>query len=156
MSIIQLHYGRGSVELDISRLNVLGILKGKEIISEQSESAILQEKLQSTGNFFTVRSTVLVLASDITRKIGTEKFLPLLLDKLESLGLSKSRVQVIFSTGLHRAQSAEEHRFLLGDYLGKIEAVDHDCDRAHVDLGATSFGTAIGLNPLVEWADFII
>lgn len=156
MTEVKLPYGRGFYGLDCSNLNILGFLRGQDMPAEKEEDLLIKEKLQNLADCVGSRSKVLIIASDITRKVGTEKFLPLVIEGLQRPGLPNSQIRVLFSTGLHRCQSRSEHRSLLGEYFGKIEAVDHDCDGDFVNYGTTSFGTEIKLNFLVDWADVII
>jgi lactate racemase len=156
MTKIKLPYGRGFYGLDCSKLNILGLLRGKDMPAEREGELLIKENLENLADYVGSKSKVLIIASDITRKVGTEKFLPLIIGKLRSLGLSNSQIKILFSTGLHRSQAKAEHEFLLGQYLGKVKAVDHDCDGKFVDYGVTPFGTRIRLNPLVDWTDIII
>ena len=156
MAEIKLPYGRGSYGPDCSNLTILGFLRGQEIPAEREEELLIKENLQNLANCVSSKLKVLIIASDTTRKVGTEKFLPGMIEELQRLELPNSQIRVLFSTGLHRPQSQAEHKFLLGEYLNKIEAIDHDCDGEYVDYGVTSLGTRIRLNPLVDWANVII
>jgi nickel-dependent lactate racemase len=153
---IQLAYGRERLWLESWPENLLGILRAKEIKPQADELTLISRGLDNLWQYVAPKSKVLIIASDITRKVGTEKFLPVLVERLSGLGLRSEQMKVLFSTGLHRPQSQAEHRFLLGESHGKIEAVDHNCDQESVDYGVTSAGTRIRLSPLVDWADTII
>jgi nickel-dependent lactate racemase len=155
MTEIKLPYGRGFYGLDCSKLNILGFLRGQDMPAEREEELLIKENLQNLADCVSSKSKVLIIASDITRRVGTEKFLPLIIERLQNFGLDSGQIKILFSTGLHRPQSQGEHKLLLGKYFGKIEAIDHDCDVDFVDYGTTSFGTEIKLNPLIDWADVI-
>lgn len=156
MAGLRLPYGKNYVDLGIADLNLSGILKGKSFNSDKSEELIIKEGLQDLSSYVNASSKLLIIASDFTRKVGTEKILPLLVNRLEQLGIPTVQIKILFSTGLHRFQTEAEKKSLLGELYGKIEAVDHDCNGESVSFGRISFGTEVSLNPLVRWADLII
>ena len=101
---------------------------------------------------------VAIVTSDITRYTGSELYLPVLVDELNRCGIADRDIEIIIALGIHREQSAEEHRKILGPLFGRIAIHDHDCDdRAElVDLGRTSSGLPVCINQRVMTADRVI
>jgi nickel-dependent lactate racemase len=101
---------------------------------------------------------VAIVTSDITRYTGSELYLPILVDELNRCGIADRDIEIIIALGIHREQSAEEHRKIVGPLFGRIAIHDHDCDdRAElVDLGRTSSGLPVCINQRVMTADRVI
>lgn len=73
------------------------------------------------------RESVCIVISDVTRYSGAEIFLPEVVEELAAAGVRESDITVLFSTGIHRAQTDEEQRQIVGaDWFGRIRCVDHD------------------------------
>ncbi|MCK4508929.1 MAG: DUF2088 domain-containing protein, partial [Desulfuromonadales bacterium] len=83
---------------------------------------------------------IIIITSDITRYTGSEIYLPILVEELNCCGIPDHDIEIIIALGIHRKQSTEEHRRILGDIYGRITVHDHECDDPEqlVDLGQTS------------------
>ena len=69
----------------------------------------------------------------------------------EKVGVPFENIIVLIGLGTHRKNSAEEQKILTGAYVYDHVAavVDHDCDAPDlVDIGTTSYGTKVLVNPL--------
>lgn len=101
---------------------------------------------------------IVIITSDITRYTGSEIYLPLLIAELNRCGIPDENIEIIIALGIHRKQSAEEHRKILGALYGRITVHDHECDDPEqlVDLGQTSSGLPIQINQRVVAADRVI
>jgi nickel-dependent lactate racemase len=83
--------------------------------------------------------SVLLVVSDTTRPTGSAQLVNLLVRRLVQLGVSPSRIAVIFATGIHRRVSDEEKRELLTPFIvQRLKIIDHD---AYDPAKLTSFGT---------------
>lgn len=102
--------------------------------------------------------TVAIVTSDITRYTGSEVYLPILLAELNAIGIPDDAVEIIIALGIHRKQTAAEHRKILGPLYGRIAVYDHECDdpAALVDLGMTDSGIPVQVNRRVVEADRVI
>ncbi|MBL8223236.1 MAG: DUF2088 domain-containing protein, partial [Bryobacterales bacterium] len=92
---------------------------------------------------------VAILVNDITRLTRTDLFLPLLIAELNAAGVPDRDLFIVFATGIHRRQTPEEHRRILGDEIARrIRHLDHRCedDSALVEVGVTSFGNRVEIN----------
>ena len=101
---------------------------------------------------------VVIVTSDITRYTGSEIYLPILVEELNRCGIGDDAIEIVISLGIHRKQSAAEHRKILGPLFGRIAVYDHECDdRTELnDLGMTASGLPVQINRRVVAADRVI
>jgi len=101
---------------------------------------------------------VVIVTSDITRYTGSEIYLPTLVDELNRCGIPDHDIEIVIALGIHRKQSAGEHRKILGSLYGRIDVYDHECDDCEqlADLGVTSSGLPVQINRRVIEADRVI
>jgi nickel-dependent lactate racemase len=102
---------------------------------------------------------VAVVVNDITRLVHSEVFLPVLIDELNAAGIPDCDIFIVFALGIHRKQSREEQRRVVGDEIARrIDLFDHDCyDRENlVHIGRTSHGNEVLINRRVYDADRVI
>jgi len=97
--------------------------------------------------------SVCIVSSDVTRPMPTALVLPALLEELAAAGVTRDRVTVVFGLGIHRPQTEEEHRKLVGPAIyGTVRLLDSDAaDMVH--LGTTSRGTPVDVFGPVARAD---
>jgi nickel-dependent lactate racemase len=102
---------------------------------------------------------VAILANDITRRVHSELFLPVLIDVINSSGIPDRDIFIVFALGLHRQQTPEEQHQIVGEEVARrIALFDHDSrDRQNlVTLGRTSRGNEVRINRRVYEADRVI
>ncbi len=101
---------------------------------------------------------VVIVTSDITRYTGSEIYLPLLVGELNRCGIADNHIEIIIALGIHRKQTTDEHRKILGTLYGRIAVHDHECDDPAqlVDLGCTSSGLPVQINRRLMAADRVI
>lgn len=102
--------------------------------------------------------SVVIVTSDITRYSASEVYLSLLVDELNHCGIQDQDISIVIALGIHRPQTPEEHRKILGGLYGRIAVYDHDCDDEQqlVDLGVTDGGIPVQINRRVVEADRVI
>jgi nickel-dependent lactate racemase len=101
--------------------------------------------------------TVAIIASDTTRSTGSHIFLPIIVKELNASGIPDTDIDIIIALGIHRMQTEDEHRRLLGGELyERIRPVDHDADNDLFSCGKTSRGTEVSINHHVADADRVI
>ncbi|MGD9091306.1 MAG: nickel-dependent lactate racemase [Anaerolineales bacterium] len=112
----------------------------------------LQEMVQP-GN------KVIIISDDNTRITPTQLIIPLLLDSLNNAGIPDKDIQIIISSGTHRAMTAEELDEKYGDpVMSRVQILPHkykDPDSL-IHFGRTERGTDIWVNRHVVEADFRI
>lgn len=101
---------------------------------------------------------VVIVTSDITRYTGSEHYLPILVERLNGLGVPDQDIAIVIALGIHRKQSEAEHRKILGPLFGRIAVYDHECDDSAqlVELGTTTTGIPVRVNRSVVEADRVI
>ncbi|HPJ25547.1 MAG TPA: nickel-dependent lactate racemase [Synergistaceae bacterium] len=133
---------------------------------EISEEAVIRRALENPIGTSRLRDmvspgeSVCIVVSDITRawqRMGV--YLPYLVEELEAGGVRDGDMHFLCSTGTHRSQTEEEHRFILGPELAdRFTLIDHDCrdEKALVFLGTTSFGTPVKIHKLALECDHLV
>jgi lactate racemase len=101
---------------------------------------------------------VVIVTSDITRYTGSEHYLPVLIERLNRIGVADVDIEIVIALGIHRAQSVHEHQKILGPLHGRIAVIDHDCDNPAqlVTLGVTAGGVPVMVNRRVAEAERVI
>lgn len=101
---------------------------------------------------------VSIVVDDHTRpNHHTRVLLPMVLEKLRSLGVPRARVRIVVATGTHRAPSGEELRNIMGGawptYGDRV--VIHDCRRDLVCLGELD-GVPLEVNRVVASSELVL
>lgn len=159
--MLQLKYGTGAFSCDLPEARVLQadclpVAEDAERLVERAlESPIGTPPL---AEIVTAGEKVVIVTSDITRYTGSEVYLPLLLNHLNLLGIPDADIEVVIALGIHRKQTPEEHRKILGAAYGRVRVHDHECDDPAelVDLGITAKGIPVRINRRVVEADRVI
>ncbi len=101
---------------------------------------------------------VVIVTSDITRYTASEAYLPILIAELNRAGVADDDIEIIIALGIHRKQTIEEHKKIIGDLYGRIKVTDHECDdpQALLDIGTTTSGLPVKVNKSVAAADRLI
>jgi len=117
-----------------------------KLIGEALENPI---GFESYDEFAEDADKLLVIVNDATRPTPTSKILKYLLPVLSS----HPDVKFLIATGVHRAPTEEEYRFIFGDtyevFRRKVYAHDARKDEDMVYLGKSKNGTEMYLNKLV-------
>lgn len=104
------------------------------------------------------KTNAVILISDMTRLCPSYEFLGPLLDELNRGGLPDFCIRIVIALGMHRKQTPDEIRQLVGgEVLERVQVINHsplpdDC----VHLGVTSHGTPIEINRFVAEADLLV
>ena len=161
MAKLELKYGNGAFSCNLPGARVLTA----EVPAPPADPAAvvrkaLEDPIASPPLEEVVRSgeRVVVVTSDITRYTGSEHYLPLLVDRLNAIGVPDGKVEVLIGLGTHRPQTETEHRKILGSLYGRVKVTDHQCDNPAelVTAGITSGGMTVKVNRRVTEADRVI
>ena len=162
MKKVDLPFGNGVIELEIPEENLSEIILPSEPESREDESSIVKKALSvpigSRRLFELINpgSRIAVIVSDITRPTPSAKLLPPLLEELRLGGAKDENITIVFALGLHRKQTEEECRKLIGDDIFEnFRCIQHDREHCR-HIGETSFGTPIEIFEEVLDADLII
>jgi nickel-dependent lactate racemase len=104
--------------------------------------------------------SVLLVVSDATRATGSAQVVNLLVRRLVQIGVSPSRLAVIFATGIHRRVTDQEQVELLTPFIvQRLKLIEHDAyDPAKLSsFGRTKSGVEVELNSaLREYSRVIV
>jgi nickel-dependent lactate racemase len=159
---ISLAFGSSTIELDIPERNISSVILPSEPERKEDSTSLIKKALENPiksrrlSEIVNPNSRIVIIVSDITRPTPTAKFLPLLLEELYLGGAKDENITIVFALGLHRNQTAEESRKLVGEEIyEKIRCIQHDTSRCR-HIGITSRGTPIEIFEDVLDADVII
>lgn len=102
---------------------------------------------------------VAIVVNDITRLARADLLLPPIVDTLNAAGVPDGDIFIVFALGIHRRQTDEERRLIVGDRIfERIRSFDHIAtdDASLVEIGVTSFGNRVEINREVWEADRIV
>jgi lactate racemase len=159
---MELKYGGTSFTLELPPERILAEILKPDLAAEieHPEIAILSalEDYSDTIRSFNPGEKVVIVTSDITRYTGSELYLPLLVDRLNSSGIMDNDIEILIALGIHRKQTDLEHRKIIGSLHRRIRVVDHDCDNPDgiVAIGKTTGGIDVEVNRRVVEADRVI
>ncbi|KAF0121525.1 MAG: hypothetical protein FD151_1191 [bacterium] len=163
--VITLKYGKKDLSFKIPSDNLLGIVTPKEIHPPIDTFGLIESVLNTPTSgppfdeMFRKGDRITIVVSDITRYTGSEIYLPVLIDRLNRIGVADKDIAIVFALGIHRQQLPQEHRMIVGDEVYKrIKVYDHNAfdSKNLVPLGKTDRGTRVEVNRLVAEADRVI
>jgi len=150
---VDIPYGRENIKVNVPEDYEILVpnkvkIKGEEKLIE----AALENPFgfESYDEFAEDADKLLVIVNDATRPTPTSKILKYLLPVLSS----HPDVKFLIATGVHRAPTEEEYRFIFGDtyevFRRKIYAHDARKDEDMTYLGKSKNGTEMYINKLVS------
>ena len=145
---IKIPYGKTEVHVCIPEKNLAYVITdGIPGIKKPDEGSIIKKALASplgSGRIIDLakrKKSACILVSDVTRPCPSFKFLPYIIDELNSGGISN--IKVVFGLGVHRKQTGDERIRLAGKYAaGRARLVDSDPAKCRL-VGHTSRGTPV-------------
>ena len=158
---MELKYGDTSFPLELPPARLLAVIRPPVPQPSGSPGEIVSAALDDCADIlrtFRAGERVVIVTSDITRYTGSELYLPLLVDRLNALGIRDEDIEIVIALGIHRRQTAHEHGKIAGHLYGRISIIDHDCDDPGklVYLGKTGAGVDVEINRGVAGADRVI
>ena len=102
--------------------------------------------------------TVVLVVTDITRKLPEEIILPSLLRELEAGGIKKKDITAVVATGTHRPNTPQEIREKFGNVVDEITFINHDAYNSEglIRLGISKGRIPLAFNRTVAQADIRI
>lgn len=160
-TVIQVPYHNTFISVRLLPVNLLGVVEPNDVSNPESVRSIIEQSLlhpDGDENFYEFMQRpgpLLVIVNDGTRPTPTR----LIIDHIVS-SLDKSDVTYIIATGVHRAPTDQEYRYIFGSHYEpcKSKIVVHDARKAEdmVYLGASKNGTEMYVNKLVMQVDKIL
>ncbi len=164
METLTLKYGKTSVSFNLNNKHY-EILQPSEIKPISNTEEFLTDVIDKPlgcpplDHIFSANDRILIIVSDITRDTGAKIFLPILLRRLNKIGILDARISILFALGIHRGLTDRERIDIVGEEIArKIEMFDHDPDnRDQMEyVGETLRGTPLLINQRVLKADGLI
>ena len=144
---LELAYGRDTVKFswDADQFAVISSdVTSEQPLSDFEVGAAIDAPIGSPPLDEIVNSddSVLIVVSDATRPTGSAQIVNLLVRRLVQVGVSPSRMAVIFATGIHRRVSEQEQRELLTPFIvQRLKIIEYD---ANDPARLSSFGKTVG------------
>ena len=162
MESIPLAFGNMVIELEIPERNLFSIILPSEPEKREETAFLIKKALENPiksrrlSEIVDPNTRIAILVSDVTRPTPTAKILPPLLEELYRGGAKDKNISIVFALGLHRKQTEEESKKLVGEEIyTKIVCIQHDTRRCQ-RIGVTSRGTPVEIFEGVIDADIIV
>ncbi len=148
---VKLAYGSAGLEIDLPEGTT--IIEPHPTAGLPDEQAALREALRSPIGCPALRDlvkpnqTVAITFPDVTRPCPTARMLPSILEELS--GVPRERIVLVSGTGMHRPNTEEEMRGLVGDHVYEnYRVINHNAfDPSTLALaGKTKRGTELWVN----------
>ncbi len=158
---MELHYGDSSFSIELPEGGEGSVIRVQPPVPAGAPEEILAAALDGcAAQVASIKpgERVVIVTSDITRYTGSEIYLPLLVERLNSAGVHDGQITIVIALGIHRKQTEAEHKKIVGSLHGRIRVMDHDCDDSGklVLLGVTGNGIEVEINRTVAEADHVI
>ncbi len=154
-----LKFGKTTQTVTCADERVMGVLLPKPLEDMPNADAEIRRALRNPIGSPELRSlvqkgdTVAIVTSDITRPCPSHLLLPPLLEELESAGVLKQDITIVFALGTHRKHTEEEIIYLVGkDIFEQYSCIDSDMENC-IEVGITSNGTPLDIFTPVAKAD---
>jgi nickel-dependent lactate racemase len=156
---VEVPYGEGTETVELPDQNMGEIIYPNELPQADEMELLrmaLEDPMESPGleEFLEGAGRVLVIVNDATRPTPTSKVL-----EIVGPALRKAGAEYMIATGMHRAPTEEEYRFIFGPEYDAITDRIHSHDSKNsetVSFGSTRRGTDVRMNRLVKEADRIV
>jgi nickel-dependent lactate racemase len=150
---VDIPYGKENVKINVPEKHDI-LVPNK--VSIQNEDKLIEKALEkpigfeSYDEFADKADRLLVIINDATRPTPTSKVLKYLLPVLSS----HPDIKFLIATGVHRAPTEDEYKFIFGDtykvFRRKVYAHDARKDEDMIYLGKSKNGTEMYINKLVS------
>ena len=164
--VYSIKYGSGTVDVPLEGARVLGELHGRKTPPVADIASALRRAVDSPiespplRQFARPGDRVALVVSDMSRFwMRQDCVIPHLVEQLtRECGVSPEAVDIVVANGTHMGGSEAELRTLVTDGVyNSVRVTNHDClAPGLVELGTTSYGTPVRINPIVANADKVV
>ncbi len=157
--LYHLPYGNTQVSVDIPKKYQVKVVKPNKEVFLPDEAKEIKRALNAPVNsrrlseIARAGEKAAIIVNDTTRPTPTARLLPSLIAELKEGGVND--VTIVFGLGIHRRQTEDEKKAILGELYGKVKSIEHDINEC-VYLGTTSRGTPVEIYRPVADADIVI
>jgi len=147
---LEIPYGQEKVLVDIPDRNVAGVIYPNEVhVTDERETLVraIEKPIRSRpfDEFLQDAKDILFIVNDGTRPTPTAKVLDIIYDKI-----AERDIRFIVATGIHRAPTEDELRFIFGRHLDELRDRIHVHDSKKQDdmvhIGTSKNGTEMWVN----------
>lgn len=156
---VKLNIGKTHQYLEVSDKAAVSILQKKELTFSKKGVDAVEDSLDYPLGTLKLEEIVkpgekiVIVTSDVTRPMPSDKVLPSILERLYKAGCKKEDISIVFALGSHRRQSKEEMIQLVGkEVYESVKCLDGDMEDV-VHMGRTSAGTPVDIVRVVAEAD---
>lgn len=149
---LNIPYGKGSIGISIPDENLAGVVRPNEVEIGDEKTTIFQAienpiNSKTLEEFLGDAKDVLFIVNDGTRPTPTAKILDIIHEKIKD-----KNIKFIIATGIHRAPTEDELKFIFGEHLDslrdKIHIHDAKKEEDMVFIGKSKNGTEMLVNKL--------
>ncbi|MFX1465967.1 MAG: nickel-dependent lactate racemase, partial [Promethearchaeota archaeon] len=160
---VELKYGEEAIYTDISDKNFLGVIASKK--NPNNDNPIPNLSFENAINnpvdklffdkLFDRNDKISIVINDNTRITPSKEILPVLLNRLDNLGIKEENIEILIAVGSHRPVTEKEMEELLGkEIVSSFVVENHNCQADDlVNLGMTHLQTPVELNRKFVEAD---
>ncbi|HWQ61726.1 MAG TPA: nickel-dependent lactate racemase [Negativicutes bacterium] len=165
MTKISLAYGSGAITAELPAGHKVQVVDGRPTPPVADVAVAVRQALASPigsrplGETVSAGDRVAVVASDLTRSLHQELFLPVLLDELNAAGVPDGDITLVVALGAHRRHTPEENAATYGrDVVNRVRIVQSYArdENDFTYVGTTTRGVAAKLSRHVTAADKVI
>ncbi|MDO4558366.1 MAG: nickel-dependent lactate racemase, partial [Planctomycetia bacterium] len=152
---IRLAYHRDGLYVDIPDRNLVAVPEPRETEPESDGATLVARALAEPigtpplSELARTKRSAVVAVCDVTRPVPNPIILPQVLRSLEESGIPRRAITILVATGLHRPDSIDELKEMLGpEIVAHYRVENHvatDPD-SHVDLGVTPRGVPVHID----------
>ncbi len=157
----ELPYGSSKIRIRVPERNLSHVLEPRREPGLSDEGLAITGALRNPvgqkplAEAVSPGDRVVVIVTDNTRACPDDRILPPLLEELQRV-VAPDQITIIVALGLHPPLDRDQLCALLGTRIVEgYRVVNHDPDSV-VNIGTTTRGTPVDINPLVIDADFRI
>ena len=152
---VRIDYGKTGLEVEIPQENLAEVitLKPAPTLAEPEDEArrALRQPIGTPPlrDLARGKKTACVVVSDITRPVPNKVILPPLLEVLEKAGIPSENINLLVATGMHRPNTPEELKEMLGQDILKCYRIHqhNGRDKSQTEfLGTAPAGTPVFIN----------
>ncbi len=159
---IEIPYGREKRPLQLPEDQIVGVCHPRPMEAATDPDALLRRSIEAGFAERHLASkagpavTACVAVTDRTRSTPNQRIVPILLDKLNALGVPDECITVISGGGMHAPDSPEQLVENVGQQVvDRVEVLTNepDNDALMVDMGTTDLGTPVEVHECFAEAD---
>lgn len=163
--VVALAYGGRSVRFSLPDSFSVQELRLREVSPRQAPQTAIDEALDDPigsrpmEEIFRRGERTVIVVPDGTRQARAPVYMPVLVDRLNRLGIADTDIRVLIATGSHRTPEPSEFTTLVGDSIAqRVKVIAHNSrdDAALVHLGDTIYGTPVWVNRRVVQCERLI